>query len=74
MKTKKRPTRPKSKVFDVAYCIEQDFSIEVRAKSTDDAERIIEKRLEDECDVLPGSTRVHYEGFTAGAYECEVRS
>lgn len=65
---------PKLKTFDVAYCVEQGFSIEVQAASADEAERIIEERLEEECDVLPGSTRVHYDGFTASSYEREVRS
>lgn len=67
-----RKTKPKLKTFDVAYCVEQGFSITVQATSADEAERIIEVRLDDECDVLSGSTRVHYDGFTAGA--SEVRS
>lgn len=74
MKTRKRKTKSKSKVFDVAYCVEQGFSIEVRAKSADAAERIVKKRLDDECDVLSGSTRVHFDAFTSGAYGCEVHS
>ncbi|MEQ1615671.1 MAG: hypothetical protein ABL904_23195 [Hyphomicrobiaceae bacterium] len=57
--------RTKLKTFAVAYCVEQGFSINVKAKSAENAERNVKKRLDDECDVLPGSTRVHYDGFTA---------
>ncbi len=69
-----RKSRQKLKMFDVAYCVEQGFAIEVKANSADEAERIIERRLEEECDVLSGSARVHFDGFTAGASEREVRS
>ena len=69
-----RKPKPKLKTFDVAYCVEQGFAIEVKAISADEAERIIERRLDEECDVLRGSTRVHYDGFTAGASEREVHS
>lgn len=68
-----RKSKMKLKTFDVAYCVEQGFSIEVQATSADDAEQIIQQRLDDECDVLPGSTRVHYDGFTAAARESEVQ-
>ena len=64
-----RKPKSKLKTFAVAYCVEQGFSINVRAESADDAERIIEERLDDECDVLEGSTRVHYDGFTASVDE-----
>ena len=64
--------RMKLKTFAVTYCVEQGFSINVKARSAEAAEEIIERRLDDECDVLPGSTRVHYDGFTAGVDE--VRS
>ena len=67
-------TKLKLKTFDVAYCVEQGFTIEVQATSAEEAERIIEERLDDECDVLTGSTRVHYDGFTASVREREVRS
>ena len=73
----KEPTRKaelKLRTFDVSYCVEQGFSIEVQATSAEEAERIIEERLDEECDVLPGSTRVHYDGFTASTHEREVRS
>ena len=65
MSTTTHKFKPKLKTFAVAYCVEQGFSINVRAKSAENAERIVKKRLDDECDVLEGSTRVHYDGFTA---------
>ena len=69
-----RKSKPKLKTFDVAYCVEQGFSIAVQATTADEAERIIDERLDDEMDVLSGSTRVHYDGFTASVHEREVRS
>lgn len=74
MTKRKRQLKPALKTFDVAYCVEQGFSIPVRATSADEAEDIIKERLDEECDVLPGSTRVHYDGFIACAHEREVRS
>lgn len=64
--TKRKSTH---RTYEVAYCLEQGFAIEVNAASADDAERIIEERLEDEMDVLAGSRRVHFEGFTANVQE-----
>ena len=58
-------TKTRLKTFAVAYCVELGFSINVKAASAENAERNVKKRLDDECDVLPGSTRVHYDGFTA---------
>ena len=63
--------KPKLKAFTVGYCVEQGFSINVKATSKDDAERIVKERLDEECDVLEGSTRVHYDGFTACASEVD---
>jgi hypothetical protein len=74
MSKQSRKGKPKLKTFGVAYCVEQGFSIEVQAISAEEAERIIEERLDDECNVLSGSTRVHYDGFTAGADEREEHS
>lgn len=74
MRNTTRKSKSKQKSFDVAYCVEQGFSIEVKAISADEAERIIEERLDDECDVLLGSKRVHFNGFTASVHEREVRS
>jgi len=68
--TTKEP-KPKLKTFNVGYCIEQGFSINVEATSADEAERIIEERLDEECDELEGSTRVHYEGFIACTSEVD---
>ena len=56
LKAKKR-TRLKS--FRVGYFLEQGFAINVRAKSTADAERIVENLLAQDHDELPGSERVH---------------
>jgi predicted dinucleotide-utilizing enzyme len=61
--------RRKLKTFEVAYCVEQGFSIIVNAASAELAEEIVEQRLDDECDVLEGSTRVHYDGFVASSGE-----
>lgn len=69
-----RKAKTKLKTFDVLYCVEQGFSIEAQARSDDEAERIIRDRLNEETDVLSGSTRVHYDGFTAGAEERAKRS
>lgn len=66
-----KKTKPKLKTFTVGYCVEQGFSINVEATSKDDAERIVKERLDEECDVLEGSTRVHYDGFTACASEVD---
>jgi hypothetical protein len=64
--------RKKLKSFDVSYCIEQGFCIRVRATSDDNAERAVRRRLDEACDVLPNSERVHYDGFIASC--SEVRS
>ena len=64
-----RKPRTKLKTFEVAYSVEQGFSIIVKAKSAEVAEEIVEQRLDDECDVLEGSTRVHYDGFIASCSE-----
>jgi hypothetical protein len=69
MMRKKSKTSAKLKTFAVLYCVEQGFSINVKAKSAESAERNIRKRLDDENDVLAGSDRVHYDGFTAGVDE-----
>jgi predicted dinucleotide-utilizing enzyme len=61
--------RSKLKTFEVTYCVEQGFSIIVNAASAELAEEIVEQRLDDECDVLEGSTRVHYDGFVASSSE-----
>jgi hypothetical protein len=72
MSKQRRKTKPKLKTFDVTYGVEQAFSIDVKATSAEEAERIIKRRLDDECAVLKGSTRVHYDGFVARTDE--VRS
>ncbi len=69
MKCTHPKTNAKLKTFSVTYCVEQGFSITVKAASAANAERNITKRLDYECDVLPGSTRVHYDGFTASVDE-----
>lgn len=60
------------KRYAVAYYIEQGFTIIVNAASATNAKRIVINRLNDICDVLEGSTRVHYDGLTLDAEE--VRS
>ena len=64
-------TRNKTKSYRVGYYLEQGFAITVQAKSADDAERIIRKRLRDECGELQGSTRVHYDDGLTGADEVQ---
>ena len=65
-------TRGKKKTYRVGYYLEQGFAINVRAKSAEDAEDIISKRLEDECGELEGSERVHYDDGIVGAYEVQL--
>ncbi len=60
------------KRYAVGYCIEQGFTIIVNAASATNAKRIVRHRLNEVCDVLEGSTRVHYDGLTLDAEE--VRS
>ncbi len=60
------------KLFAVTYCVEQGYTITVQAASTEDAERIVRQRLDDEMDVLDGSTRVHHTHLVYAAEE--VRS
>jgi len=48
------------KLFEVAYFVEQGYAITVQAASPEDAERIVRQRLDDEMDVLDGSSRVHH--------------
>ncbi len=72
MKPLKRTTRPKLRPFQVGYYVEQGFTITLSVASAANAERIIKKRLDYECDVLKGSTRVHYDGGTVSVDE--VRS
>jgi hypothetical protein len=67
-----RKPRTKLKTFEVTYCVEQGFSIIVKAKSAELAEEIVEQRLDDECDVLEGSVRVHYDGFIASSSEVKL--
>jgi hypothetical protein len=69
MSTQTKRKRGALKAFEVAYCVEQGFSIIVQAKTADEAEDIVTARLDDECDVLAGSTRVHYDGFVASSSE-----
>ena len=60
------------KLFAVTYCVEQGYTIAVQAASPEDAERIVRQRLDDEVDVLDGSTRVHHVHDTVSVEE--VRS
>ena len=60
------------KLFAVTYCVEQGYTITVQARWPEDAERIVRQRLDDEMDVLDGSTRVHHVHDTVSVEE--VRS
>lgn len=48
------------KLFEVAYVVEQGYAITVQAASPEEAVLIVRQRLDDEMDVLDGSTRVHH--------------
>lgn len=48
------------KTFTVAYIVEQGYAIAVAAATAEDAVCIVKARLDDELDVLDGSTRVHH--------------
>lgn len=54
-------TTTKRRLYQVAYYLEQGFSIEVEARSPAHAEELVKARLE-ECQApLPHSERVHYD-------------
>lgn len=57
------------KLFQVVYCVEQGYAITVEAASAEDAEALIRKRLDDECDVLDGSHRVPHVHDTVSVEE-----
>lgn len=66
----KRRTRLRS--YEVLYYLEQGFSLTVKAKSAQAAEHMVSEQLNEDQDVLPGSTRGHYD---AGVVQSEeVRS
>ncbi len=69
MSTQTKRKRGALKAFEVAYSVEQGFTIIIQAKTAEEAEDIVTTRLDDECDVLEGSERVHYDGFVARASE-----
>ena len=48
------------KLFEAAYVVEQGYAITVQAASPEEAVLIVRQRLDDEMDVLDGSTRVHH--------------
>lgn len=50
-------------------CIEAGYAIIVDARSAEEAEAIVTRRLDEECDALDGSERVHYDGFVASSRE-----
>ncbi len=60
---------PELKSFEVLYAVELGFSIVVKARSEDDAERRVQQRLDETCDVLKGSNRVHFGAFSIQAEE-----
>lgn len=63
------PSTTTRKTFDVAYYLEQGFTVRVDAISAEDAEDIIRQRLADASGELAGSTRVHYDDGIVGAEE-----
>lgn len=61
------------KLFEVTYCFEQGYAIRIEARSHEDAERIIEERLDKTANVLDGSTRVHHAHFVNTVEELAIR-
>lgn len=61
------------KLFEVTYCVEQGYAIRIEANSPEDAERIIEERLDEKANVLDGSTRVHHAHFVNTVEELAIR-
>ena len=71
MTKRKIKRRTRLKTYSVGYYLEEGYCIDVKAKSADDAGRIIRNRLDDECGELSGSTRVHYDDGMVGAAEVQ---
>ena len=69
MKSNTQSKRAKLKTFDVAYYLEQGFSISVKSSSAQNAERIVRRRLNDAMCELSGSERVHYNDDIVGVEE-----
>ena len=66
----KTKRRSRLKTYNVGYYLEQGFSINIKARSAEHAERIVRKRLDDEACELTGSERVHYDdGIIIGSSE-----
>lgn len=63
MKKDQSLTEQRQKLFEVTYCVEQGYAIRIEASSPEEAEHIIEQRLDDKDGVLDGSTRVHHDHF-----------
>ena len=57
------------KPFIVTYAAEQGFSVRVEAANGEDAEAIVQKRLEETCAVLDESDRVHFQGIVIESEE-----
>lgn len=60
------------KLFEVTYCMEQGYAIRIEAGSAEEAEHMIEQRLDDKEDVLDGSTRVHHAHFVNTVEELAI--
>lgn len=57
------------KPFKVTYATEQGFSVRVDAASGEDAEAIVQQRLEDTSAVLDESQRVHFQAIVIDSEE-----
>lgn len=57
------------KPFIVTYAAEQGFSVRVEAANGEDAEAIVQKRLEETCAVLDESERIHFQGIVIESEE-----
>lgn len=60
------------KTFSVTYSVQQHYVVVVPAQTANAAEHLVKARLDEERDVLDGSTRVHHDHIVFWAKE--VRS
>jgi len=60
------------RLFEVTYCVEQGYAIRIEASSAEEAEHMIEKRLDDKDSVLDSSTRVHHAHFVNTVEELPI--
>ena len=62
----------RQKLFEVTYCVEQGYAIRIEAGSAEEAEHMIEERLDGKDGVLHSSTRVHHAHFVNTVEELAI--